>query len=159
MSIFSTITSNPLINIAFISWASAQLIKTILTYILTKEFNPERLFGAGGMPSSHSSTVCALATACAYSHGFASTEFAIATILAVVVMYDAAGVRRAVGEQAKILNNINNSLPDEEPRLMQKNLKELIGHTPLQVVLGALLGVLIGFFYPWLTGVIPFYAA
>ncbi|MBQ8907962.1 MAG: divergent PAP2 family protein [Clostridia bacterium] len=141
------------------AWLIAQLLKIIIGVIVDKKLDFVKLWSSGGMPSSHSSTVCALATACAYSHGFASTEFAIATILAVVVMYDAAGVRRAVGEQAKILNNINNSLPDEEPRLMQKNLKELIGHTPLQVVLGALLGVLIGFFYPWLTGVIPFYAA
>ena len=141
------------------AWLIAQLLKILIGVIVDKKLDFVKLWSSGGMPSSHSSTVCALATACAYTHGFASTEFAIATILAVVVMYDAAGVRRAVGEQAKILNNFNNSLPPKGPRLMQKNLKELIGHTPLQVVLGAFLGILIGFCYLWLSGATPFYAA
>ncbi len=141
------------------AWLIAQLLKILIGVIVDKKLDFVKLWSSGGMPSSHSSTVCALATACAYTHGFASTEFAIATILAVVVMYDAAGVRRAVGEQAKILNNINNSLPEKGPRLMQKNLKELIGHTPLQVVLGAFLGVLIGFLFLLISGVTPFYAA
>ena len=108
------------------AWLIAQLLKILIGVIVDKKLDFVKLWSSGGMPSSHSSTVCALATACAYMHGFASTEFAISTILAVVVMYDAAGVRRAVGEQAKILNNINNSLPEKGPRLMQKNLKEFL---------------------------------
>ena len=107
----------------------------------------------------HSSLVMSLATGVGLLDGFNSTLFTVCLVLALVVMYDAAGVRRAVGEQAKILNNFNNSLPPKGPRLMQKNLKELIGHTPLQVVLGAFLGILIGFCYLWLSGATPFYAA
>ena len=183
MSIFSTITSNPLINIAFLSWASAQVIKTILTYILTREFNPERLFGAGGMPRSHSSLVCSLTVGMARSQGFASPLFALCVAVAAIVMYDAMGVRQEAGKHAKLLNRMQFDFNDlskdlshlfaaisgkssllsdekseeiveeiiqegEEEDDPAKLLKEFLGHTPLEVLGGALLGVLIGTVMP-----------
>ena len=103
---------------------------------------------SGGMPSSHSSTVCALVVASARVCGTNSVEFALAFILAFIVMYDAAGVRRAAGEQAKVLNRIAKELSEGDTRYLDKNLKELIGHTPLQVFMGALLGVVIPLIIP-----------
>ncbi|MBR5558673.1 MAG: divergent PAP2 family protein [Oscillospiraceae bacterium] len=183
MSFFSTITSNPLINIAFVAWASAQLIKTLLTFILTKKFDPERLFGAGGMPSSHSSLVCSLTVGMARSQGFASPIFALCVALAAIVMYDAMGVRREAGKHAKVLNRMQFDFNDlsrdlahlfatlsgksdllkdkesaeileeikeegEEDNDPARLLKEFLGHTPLEVLGGALLGVLIGTVWP-----------
>ncbi|MBP3436893.1 MAG: divergent PAP2 family protein [Clostridia bacterium] len=151
---------NPILEASLLAWFIAQLLKILITAIQDKKFDFVKFWSSGGMPSSHSSTVCALATACAYVYGHVSPYFAISAILAVVVMYDAAGVRRAVGEQAKVLNFINaTSVEDGEPGIMQKALKELIGHTPLQVVFGALLGILMGIFYPMLCGIPSFYAA
>ena len=150
--------SNHLINVGFISWCSAQLIKTILTYIQFHELRAERLFGAGGMPSSHSALVCSLTVAMAQSEGYNSPLFAMALFFAMVVMYDAMGVRRAAGEQAKVLNKmmfsfkILDQLDEEMGDLIdssgenaseQKELKEFLGHTPLEVLGGALLGILI----------------
>lgn len=115
---------------------------------INKSFDPERLVGSGGMPSSHSATVCALATAAGIEYGSGSFQFAISAILAIIVMYDARGVRREAGLQAQVLNemiaffqNMGKSVSYEE------KLKELIGHTPLQVTAGAILGILIAVLY------------
>lgn len=140
---FSVLVSNKLFISAVIGWFTAQILKTIINMLMTKEFNPERLVGSGGMPSSHSSTVCALATAAAILHGPGSAEFAISCILAVIVMYDAMGVRRETGKQAKLLNLMVSTFKHEYKVLPEQLLKEYIGHTPLQVLAGAVMGIIL----------------
>ena len=132
-----------------ISWVAAQVCKTILDFSINKTFTAERLVGSGGMPSSHSSTVCALFVGAARKFGGSSPEFAITLVLAAIVMYDAMGVRLETGKQAKLLNKIIEDLRDDNEGLFhEKKLKELVGHTPLQVMSGALLGVLIAIVIP-----------
>lgn len=142
-----TIFENVVFLSAAIGWLVAQFLKTMIHMLFTKKFVAERLIGSGGMPSSHSATVCALATAACIQYGAASFEFAISLILALIVMYDAMGVRREAGIQAKMINEMiemfaemgkDNLSPDEK-------LKEFVGHTPLQVMAGAILGILIAF--------------
>nr|MCR5108926.1 divergent PAP2 family protein [Lachnospiraceae bacterium] len=148
MQFFKELFSNYLFVSAGLGWLIAQILKTIIDLLLNKEFSAERLVGSGGMPSSHSSTVCALATAAALKCGASSYEFAISAILAIIVMYDARGVRRETGNQAVILNKIMDYFSSEHPEKIifdEENLKELIGHTPLQVSIGAILGILIAF--------------
>lgn len=141
---------NKIFIVAATGWAVAQILKTLITLALTRSFNPERLFGSGGMPSSHSSTVCALTTAVAIQYGTASFEFAISSVLAIIVMYDAAGVRRETGTQAVVLNRFLDMFAHMDESLSsqftEEKLKELVGHTPLQVFAGALLGILIAIF-------------
>lgn len=148
MNYFNELFSNYVLMTAIIGWGSAQIIKTIIDFAFTKEFKFERLVGAGGMPSCHSATVCALSTAAAIKYGLGSFEFAICAIFAIVVMYDARGVRRETGNQAEVINQIISFLKIENPgqiKFTQENLKELIGHTPLQVFVGASLGIVIAF--------------
>lgn len=170
------LTSNYLLNVAFVAWWAAQVLKTLFSFLLTNRFNIERLFGSGGMPSSHSALVCSLAVGMARKMGFSSPEFAITVVLAAIVMYDAMGVRRAAGEQAKVINKMLFTLPnlseeddgeepqDEKPignepkenepnsifpnQFANKALKEFLGHTPLEVLGGALLGILIAMLMP-----------
>jgi hypothetical protein len=136
-------------NIIFLSaaagWLIAQVLKTMVHMCFTKQFVAERLVGSGGMPSSHSATVCALATASCFEYGAGSFEFAISLTLAIIVMYDAMGVRRETGIQAKLLNDIVNIFADMGRSELSANekLKEFVGHTPLQVLAGAILGILI----------------
>lgn len=131
------------------AWAIAQIIKTIIDFFINGKLSLERLVGSGGMPSCHSATVCSLATIIMLKHGTDSTLFAISAMLAIIVMYDARGVRRETGTQAVIINQIVEYLSDplnpryKDPEFSQKKLKELIGHTPFQVVLGAILGIII----------------
>ncbi|MEG2295150.1 MAG: divergent PAP2 family protein [Oscillospiraceae bacterium] len=162
MEIFEILTSNYFINVCFVSWFSAQIAKTFLEYCVTKKFVAERLIGAGGMPSSHSALVCSLAVAMSRKLGFDSPEFALSFAFAGIVMYDAMGVRRAAGEQAKVLNKMifgffktvegeDQEDPDMEAvsdDMPDKALKEYIGHTPLEVLGGALLGILVAMFMP-----------
>lgn len=131
--------------VAATSWFIAQVIKTIIHFILSKELVMERMVGSGGMPSSHSSTVTALATATYMEFGASSFEFAIATILAIVVMHDARGVRRETGIQAKLLNDIMKIFEDMGRKEISTHdkLKEFVGHTPLQVLIGAILGIFV----------------
>lgn len=142
MTFFNELFSNELFVSAAIAWFVAQVLKTIIHTFLTKDFSFERMYGSGGMPSSHSSTVTALATTAYLVHGAGSSEFAISAILAIIVMYDARGVRRETGIQAKVLNDLIDLLKDVHNELMSMNdkLKEFVGHTPLQVAAGALLG-------------------
>ena len=154
------LTSNYLIDVAFVAWLSAQVLKTLLYYLDTNTFRAERLVGSGGMPSAHSALVCSIAVGMSRKMGFASPEFALALTLAGIVMYDAMGVRRAAGEQAKVLIklfgedfwkdfNLDQELTDsdlEEPE--PKELKEFLGHTPLEVLGGALLGILVAVLIP-----------
>ena len=167
------IFSNYYIDVAFLAWLIAQVLKTLINFLLTKEFVWERMVGAGGMPSSHSALVCSLTVALSRKLGFTSPEFAA------VVMYDAMGVRRAAGEQAKVLNKIVEMTSDniremfapqkksdirnlfirrknmekdpEEERKREEGkalLKELLGHTPLEVLAGALLGIAVAMLMP-----------
>ncbi len=134
---------------ALVGWFLAQFIKIVITLLHEKTFKISALWSSGGMPSSHSALVSSLATSIAYTEGIGSVAFSVAAILAFIVMYDAAGVRRAVGEQAKILNKIN---AEKEVYTFEKVLKELIGHTPLQVFFGGVLGIAIGITVPVLLG-------
>ncbi len=140
--------TNYILVCAFTGWFSAQAIKCITYVIRHHQFSFSVIMASGGMPSSHSSTVCALVAATGRMAGMQSIEFALAFVLAFIVMYDAAGVRRAAGEQAKVLNRIVRDIQKGETRYMEKNLKELIGHTPLQVFMGALLGIVLPFVIP-----------
>lgn len=137
------LSNYPLMTAVF-SWFVAQVLKTAIDAYFNKGINWERMTGSGGMPSSHSSTVVSLAVAIGVSYGVDSTLFALALIFAIVVMYDATGVRRETGKQAVILNRLLLDNPfswtGEE---FDKKLKEYVGHTPLQVLMGAILGVLI----------------
>lgn len=145
MSFFQELISNKIFIAAVTGWFVAQILKTIIHIILTKEFVAERMVGSGGMPSSHSSTVCALVTATCFEFGPGSFEFAMAAIFAIIVMYDAMGVRRETGIQAKILNDMLKIFEDmgRSEISAHDKLKEFVGHTPLQVLMGALLGILI----------------
>ncbi len=129
---------------AILAWFIAQLLKVIFVLLHDKKMNFYRFIGSGGMPSSHSSFVVSLATAVGLTDGFGSTAFAICVVLALVVMYDAAGVRRAAGKQARILNQLVDKWESDDPEKRGKKLQELLGHTPTEVVVGAVLGVLIG---------------
>lgn len=145
MTFFTELMNNKIFISAAISWFAAQLIKTFIHFILSKEFTMERMVGSGGMPSSHSSTVSALATATYMEFGSGSFEFALAAVLAIIVMYDARGVRRETGIQAKLLNDILKLFEDMGRKELSayEKLKEFVGHTPLQVLMGALLGILL----------------
>ena len=141
---FHELLQNRIFLSAAAAWLAAQVIKTLLHMWFHKEFVAERLVGSGGMPSSHSSTVCALMTSTGIEYGGASFEFAIAGIFAIIVMYDARGVRRETGIQARVLNEMMEILSKMGKKMgVEERLKEFVGHTPLQVVMGALLGMLI----------------
>ena len=143
MNWFQELLSNGFLLVALSSWFWAQLIKTILHAIVTKRVDFTRLVGDGGMPSGHSATVSSLATAAALVYGLGSFEFAIALVFAIVVCKDAMGVRLDTGKQAAIINDIVeafNVLTSEE-KLPDAKLKEFVGHTPLQVIAGILLGI------------------
>ena len=126
-----------------LAFFAAQIAKVILTLITQKKLDMKRIIGLGGMPSSHSSSVCALATSMMIAKGFYSAEFAISFVLAMIVMTDAMGVRQAAGKQAEILNKIVQDLIESGQWPSQDKLKELLGHTPIQVIVGAALGILI----------------
>lgn len=144
MSFFSEIAQNKLLLSAATGWIIAQVLKTIIHTLFTKNFDAERLVGGGGMPSSHSATVCALATATALQYGAASFEFAVTAIFALVVMYDAIGVRQETGKQAKVINDMIELFSHMGKNMdIEKQLKEFIGHTPLQVLCGAFLGIIV----------------
>ncbi len=141
---------NPIMCAGFFGWASAQLLKFILFFFQHSDFKVERLYGSGGMPSSHSALVCAATAAAARTDGWGSSSFAVLCVLSVIVMYDAAGVRRAAGMHARELNLIRLKLFKQEgnAETKKKELKELLGHTPLQVFCGAVLGIVVGILVP-----------
>lgn len=162
---------NPILSVPLLSWLAAQIIKTVLFFVKNRKFNFERLTGAGGMPSSHSALVCSLCIITLRTQGFRSPVFAVTIILAMIVMYDAMGVRRAAGLHAREINKlrrivgeIEDELEDDDEDIDEddsddcddiedkaasaKDLKELLGHTPFEVLGGALLGILIGMAFP-----------
>ena len=167
MNPLRVLISNYVIDVGFLAWFAAQLLKTILAYIPSRKIIWERMVGSGGMPSSHSALVCAVSVGVAKKLGYASPEFALSLAMAGIVMYDAMGVRRAAGEQAKVLNKmvidikeIFQMLKEEFDALARgedapeerggpnKRLKEFLGHTPLEVLCGAALGILIAALIP-----------
>lgn len=142
MNFIEQILNNKVLITCVTAWFIAQLLKQIITFYKTKKIDMTRFVGAGGMPSSHTSFVMALATSIGKIYGWSSPLFAMSIIFAFIVMYDAAGVRRAAGYQAKVLNMIIDDLTHHKP-LGNERLKELLGHTPKEVFAGALLGILI----------------
>lgn len=137
---FAKILDNTPLMAAILSWAIAQVTKIFLTFIQQDKWDLTRFYGSGGMPSSHSSLVTALSFSIGKYHGFDSPLFALAITVAMVVMYDAAGVRRAAGKQAEWLNLLIHRQGIEPA----KQLKELLGHSPLEVIAGAILGTAVG---------------
>ncbi|HKM39712.1 MAG TPA: divergent PAP2 family protein [bacterium] len=139
----SGLWNNKILLTAFTAWVVAQSLKVPSTLIAKRHWDFTRLVSPGGMPSSHSALVTALSVAVGRSKGFASVEAAVAIVLASVVMYDSAGVRRAAGAQAIVLNKIADEV-FKEGRIREERLRELVGHTPVEVLAGALLGTIIG---------------
>lgn len=144
MNAVHCLTSNLILTLSVLSWAAAQILKGVIILIREHRLDLGRMLGGGGMPSSHSSFVCTCATSVGRMYGWSSPLFAIAAVMAIVVMYDAFNVRQAAGEQAKILNYIMQNWTEMTPELFGKRLKELLGHTFPQVVAGAILGIAIG---------------
>ena len=143
--------TNAAILVPVIAWITAQVLKTVIYSVMYRKFSWHRMFGDGGMPSAHSATVSSLAIIVGDMCGFNSPIFGFAVMFAVVVMHDAVGVRRETGKQAvtilTIADVINNYLDEHDLNLKTEKLKVLVGHTPLQVVLGSVLGVVIAIIY------------
>ena len=146
MNTFTDFIQNKYINIPILLWFGIQLFKLLYDLVTTKKFNFKRILGAGGMPSSHSAVVTSLATLIGKNIGVGTPMFAMALIFAFVVMYDAAGVRRAAGKQARLLNKIVET-PGLSGLEVSERLVEVLGHTPLQVVVGAVIGVVAGLLF------------
>ncbi len=127
------------------SWFAAQALKVLIVFATESKVDFKRMVESGGMPSSHSALVCTLATCVGRLYGVGAVEFVICLVLAVIVMYDASGIRRAAGQHAAILNKLIDSFTHHTDEFDDIELKELLGHTPLQVFCGALLGIAIGF--------------
>ena len=139
------LVTNPVLLVPGFTWLGAQVVKTIVNLVINKKFDPSRLFGDGGMPSGHSATVMSLACMCGFREGFGSTLFAVAMVLAIIVMHDALGVRRETGKQAvsiiSIATVLNDYLKEHDANIKTDKLKVLVGHTPLQVFVGAAFGI------------------
>ena len=133
------LTGNLILNLSILAWAIAQVLKFVITLISQGKLDWRHILSSGGMPSSHSAFVCACAAA-----------MGISAVVAIVVMYDAANVRKAAGEQAKILNYIMEHWTEMKPAIFGKELKEFLGHTPFQVLMGGLLGISVGLLGAWL---------
>lgn len=143
MDFFTEIINNKFIYVPVLLWFFIQCFKVVWDLVATKKFNFKRVLGAGGMPSSHSAVVMCLSVMVGKEYGFGSSVFALALIFAIVVMYDAAGVRRAAGKQAALLNKIVDTPGLSLPQV-QERLVEVLGHTPTQVFVGAIIGIIVG---------------
>ena len=141
---FGMLTTNPIIDCGLLSWFLAQLIKVVLELILLRKWEPRKFVSSGGMPSSHSALVVACTTAIGKLYGIQGPLFAVSAILAVIVMYDACNVRRSAGDTAKLVNQILAHVEQLTAEDFAEDLKEVMGHTPLQVLMGALLGFGVG---------------
>ena len=148
MQDFGHILDNRVLLVALLACLIAQILKLVIHLIQHGKVTVRVLVETGGMPSAHSALVASLAAGVGQTVGWASPEFALATIFAIIVMYDAAGVRQAAGKQARILNQIIDELFREHPTFNEDRLKELLGHTPFQVIVGSALGIIIS----WLAG-------
>ena len=138
------IIGNHIIDCALVAWFLAQVIKVILDLILTRKFDWHRFVSSGGMPSSHSAFVMACTTAVARTEGLGSPLFGVCVVMAAVVMYDACNVRRSAGDTAKLVNQLLRHVEKLTAEDFADDLKIIMGHTPLQVLIGALLGVAVG---------------
>lgn len=138
------LNKNPILALSILSWIAAQIFKVAVKGITERTLDLSVLLSSGGMPSSHSALVCACATTAGMFHGWSSGLFAVSAVIAAVVMYDAANVRHAAGEQAKLLNYIMENWNQIRPEFYVRELKELLGHTPVQVFFGGLLGAVVG---------------
>jgi len=136
--------ANKAITLPILSWFLAQLIKFIINLVQNRKIDFRKLVASGGMPSSHSAITVCLAAVMAIKNGLNSSEFAISTILSFIVMADAAGVRRAAGKQAEVLNRL---IYNSKEIRVDKELKVLLGHTPIQVFAGAALGILVALLF------------
>jgi len=140
------ILGNKILDVVVVAWFIAQFYKVVSSLIAERKINIQRFWETGGMPSSHSSTVSSLATAVGISQGVGSVLFAISVVFAIIVMHDASGIRRAAGKQAGVLNALGKSLSSLfEEKFHQEQLKELLGHTPVEVLAGAILGIVVAF--------------
>ena len=145
MNFWQELIENKVLVSAFIGWLVAQISKLFTHAIIHREWRWERLVGAGGMPSSHAATVCALTTSALLVYGVGSFAFAISLVLAIIVIHDARGVRLETGRQAAVLNQIiKNFLHGDMSVFHGEELKELVGHTPLQVFFGSIIGIAVG---------------
>ena len=145
--------TNWVLIIALCAWMLAQLLKLLVALAQGKGLDLSFFISSGGMPSAHSAMVCALATAVGMKDGFGSAYFAITVILALVVTYDAAGVRQSVGQQSVVLNRIILELKRKEPMIkIEADLRELMGHTPFEVYIGAALGIVMAWLWLFLAG-------
>ena len=145
--------TNWVLIIALCAWMLAQLLKLLVALVQGKGLDLSFFISSGGMPSAHSAMVCALATAVGMKDGFGSAYFAITVILALVVTYDAAGVRQSVGQQSVVLNRIILELKRKEPMVkIEADLRELMGHTPFEVYIGAALGIGMAWLWIFLAG-------
>ena len=143
MNDLQKVVTNKFLYVPLLVWFCIQTFKVVYELVKTKKFNFKRIVGAGGMPSSHSAVVTTLAAMIGKSEGLDSPIFALSLIFALVVMYDAAGVRRAAGKQASLLNKIVET-PGLSSVQVQERLVEVLGHTPLQVLVGAIIGIVVG---------------
>ncbi|MGL4308330.1 divergent PAP2 family protein [Cetobacterium sp. SF1] len=142
------IFGNKILDVVFIAWFIAQFYKVLSSIFLEKKFNIKRLWETGGMPSSHSSTVSSLTTSLGFGYGFQSSVFAIAFVFSLIVMYDAAGIRRAAGKHAGLINTLLEKFATKiGEKIHDEKLKELLGHTPFEVLIGAALGIVVAFFF------------
>ena len=146
--IYEILSFNRILTVSLLAWFVAQVLKTLINFILLGKFQLERM----GMPSAHSATVCAMVIATARCEGIDSAIFAVACVVAIITMHDAMGVRHETGEQAKVLNQMIDQWIEvsekNAPFLQNMHLKEMVGHTPLQVVAGFLVGLVVGLLYP-----------
>jgi acid phosphatase family membrane protein YuiD len=150
MESFGSFFENRVLIVAMVAWLTAQVGKVAVILVRDKQLRVRRLIGAGGMPSSHSAFTAALTIGIGLTEGFDAPVFALAAAFALVVMYDAAGVRQAAGQHARIINQIRDLLEDVIEKGQppdEKRLKELIGHTPVEVIVGAALGIALAYVF------------
>lgn len=143
MDVLQKMITSKFVYVPILTWFFIQLFKVIYDLVTTKKFNFKRILGAGGMPSSHSAIAMCITTMIGKSEGVDSSIFALSLVFAAVVMYDAAGVRRAAGKQAKLLNKLIET-PGLTNMQVQERLVEVLGHTPIQVIVGAIIGIIVG---------------
>lgn len=147
MEKIQAVLNNKILLVGIVSWFAAQGYKVLVTLIKERRFDFERIMGSGGMPSSHTSSIVAVSFAIGESAGYDSPMFGLAILVSFIVMYDAANVRMAAGKQAKVLNQLVKELSEDFTQISHKDeLRELLGHTYLEVLVGAVLGALIGIF-------------
>lgn len=146
MDFFTEFFRNPVVLPTFLGWILAQILKVFTNFMKYRKWDLARLFGSGGMPSSHTSFVMALAVSCGISEGFDSAIFVVAAAFAAIVMTDAMGVRQAAGKQARVLNEIVDMMTHNMV-VPPSKLKELIGHTGFEVLMGAILGTVVAILF------------